>query len=284
MVIALTAAEEDMLDGSHDISQRNYTFGTITCIMKNGNSDEYYGLASGHVLLGEAASDYAWPEISCNKAIISDCKSPDNPTKWMYPKLAATFHAGMEYTNWENAKTFVDVGIFQIRHALFEGKLLKLDMGSNNKGPPVMYEGDIRDLIGKEVVKVGRETGVTTGKVTAVNRTVIVKLPNGKELMLTGIIIVSPLDCDEFGRSGDSGSPIFLSCSAKNTMIAFICAGRYKEIPQADGTVVKKFKEIYCIRMDTTLDYIQKKANLDLVFPQEEVIFENKNHEHFKIF
>ena len=272
MVSTLSPCDEETLDCTSEASRVNNKFGTITGILKDKKSKEYYGLASGHVLLGTIANDHGWSAVPYNKTIISQYVSLESTGNIVLTELADQFFAGMEYWGNKDSKQSIDIGIFKIPHFLVDTDLIKLDLGNYNHGPPVVYEENLSNLVGKEVVKVGAETGVTNGKVTAMNQTVIVKVSEKKELVLTGMLLIASTNGVDFGRSGDSGSPIFYPNQGRNDMVGYICAGSYDIIPQPDGTSVKKYKEVYGISMESTIKYIQMKTGLELQFPIDKVI------------
>jgi hypothetical protein len=67
-----------------------------------------------------------------------------------------------------------------------------------------VFRGDYNTLLGDTLVKTGRTSSVTRGKVLATSATTVVSYPHGKQYKMRDLIIT-----EDMSRGGDSGAPVY---------------------------------------------------------------------------
>ncbi|MEA3360995.1 MAG: hypothetical protein U9R17_16540 [Thermodesulfobacteriota bacterium] len=184
------------------------TAGTIGCRVTDGT--DVYALSNNHVYanLGNAIiDDYVLQPGNHDGG--TDPDDPFDPEDPIYPNDAiGTLAAFEEIVFTDSAENTIDVAI-----ALSSTDLLDNATPSDGYGMPKSVPLEAK--VGQKVKKYGRTTGLTKGRVSAVNATVDVNYgsePSNLIARFVGQIVISP---GSFSAGGDSGSLIVFDGKAK---------------------------------------------------------------------
>jgi hypothetical protein len=89
-------------------------------------------------------------------------------------------------------------------------------LGLGEKYTGSVFRGDYSKLIGDTLVKTGRTSSVTRGRVLATSASTIVNFPHGKQYKMRDLIIT-----EDMSRGGDSGSPAYIEQSGEFVGLLF---------------------------------------------------------------
>jgi len=103
------------------------------------------------------------------------------------------------YVPLENGTT-VDVAARSVDTEMESQSLLGLGEKYTNS----VFRGDYNTLVGDTLVKTGRTSAVTRGKILATSATTIVNFPHGNQYKMRDLIIT-----EDMSRGGDSGAPAY---------------------------------------------------------------------------
>ena len=98
-------------------------------------------------------------------------------------------------------------------------------------------------ILNQLVQKYGRTTGLTKGKITGINATIIVGYTSGTARFVNQVLISSPTGASAFLQAGDSGSLVVTDDSVKNA-VGLLFAGNgsgSQGIANSIGRVLSKF-------------------------------------------
>ncbi|MCD3217656.1 serine protease [Clostridium botulinum C] len=159
--------------------------GTLGCIVQNPSERAYYILGTNHVLaqLGKAkiSTPILQPGVLDGGSVNTDIIA--NLTKYIPIKFKTFF---------KTPENYIDAAIAEISNiSLVSPKVAIINNKFKDIGIPE---------IGQEVFKVGRTTGYTTGRITSIDATAIIKYPDGTALFKDQILASTEV------KVGDSGS------------------------------------------------------------------------------
>jgi hypothetical protein len=104
------------------------------------------------------------------------------------------------YVSLEDGVT-VDVGARSVKNDMESSSVI----GLNDTFSKSVFRGNHNSLIGKTLVKAGRTSNVTRGKVIATSATILVNYPHSKQYTIRDVIIT-----EDMSQSGDSGAPTYI--------------------------------------------------------------------------